>query len=77
MRRHAPAVLGATPGSAQVVAGWVVRLKTPFDRNQYPSAASEALKLAVRAELDELWGRVAQGGWRLPEVAAAPTKVAP
>jgi ribonuclease P protein component len=71
LRRHAPAVFGATPASGQVVDGWVVRLKTPFDRSQYPSAASEALKLAVRQELDELWGRMAQGGWRLPEALPA------
>ncbi len=90
LRRHAPAVLGATPASAQAVNGWVVRLKTPFDRQQYPSAASDALKLAVRQELDELWGKLAQGGWRLPEVtrpapvardgtalASAPTPGAP
>ncbi|MEY2842910.1 MAG: hypothetical protein RI920_947 [Pseudomonadota bacterium] len=76
LRRHAPAVFGATPASGQVVDGWVVRLKTPFDRTQYPSAASEALKLAVRQELDELWGRMAQGGWRLPEtVSAKPANV--
>jgi ribonuclease P protein component len=67
LRRHADAVVQATPATAQTVSGWVVRLRSPFDRQQYPSAASEALKLAVRQEMDELWARVARGGWRLPE----------
>ncbi len=77
LRRHAPAVFGATPASGQVVDAWVVRLKTPFDRSQYPSAASEALKLAVRQELDELWGRMTQGGWRLPEAVTVSATPAP
>lgn len=41
--------------------GWVLRLRAPFDRQQYPSAASEALSRAVRQELDELWGRLLKG----------------
>lgn len=34
---------------------WVVRLRTAFDRKQFPSAASDALRLAARAELDALF----------------------
>jgi len=33
---------------------WVVRLRAPFDRKQFPSAASDALRAAARAELDQL-----------------------
>lgn len=36
---------------------WVVRLRAPFDRAQYPSAASVALQKVVRAELDGLMVR--------------------
>lgn len=59
LRRHAPAVLASGRFGAGV-SGWVIRLKAPFDRQQYPSAASEALNLAVRQELDELWTRLIQ-----------------
>ena len=38
---------------------WVVRLKAPFDKSDYPSAASTALMSAVREELAAL---VMQGG---------------
>lgn len=57
LRRHAEAVC-ACPAYAEGVDGWVLRLKTPFDRQQFPSAASEALSAAVRTELDELWRQV-------------------
>jgi ribonuclease P protein component len=41
--------------AADMPAGvWVVRLRAAFDRQQFPSAASQALKAAVRAELDAL-----------------------
>jgi ribonuclease P protein component len=33
---------------------WVVRLRLPFDRKQFPSASSDALRSAARAELLEL-----------------------
>jgi ribonuclease P protein component len=33
---------------------WVVRLRAPFDRKQYPSASSDALRTAARAELQGL-----------------------
>jgi ribonuclease P protein component len=38
---------------------WVVRLRAPFDTKQFPSAASTALKQAVRTELDAVLGRAA------------------
>jgi ribonuclease P protein component len=34
---------------------WIVRLRAPFDRTRYPSAASLALRRAARDELDELF----------------------
>lgn len=36
----------------------VVRLRASFDRRQFVSASSEALKHAVRQELSQLFGRV-------------------
>jgi ribonuclease P protein component len=36
----------------------VVRLRAGFDRSQFVSATSEALKSAVRAELQQLFSRV-------------------
>ena len=38
---------------------WVVRLRAPFARQQFPSASSVALRQAARAELDALVDRVA------------------
>lgn len=56
-RRHAPRVQAAGRHVSDVD-GWVVRLRAPFDRKLFPSAASEALSTAVRLELDELWSRL-------------------
>lgn len=50
VERHAA---GLAPGL------WVVRLRAPFDRTAFPSAASEALRHAVRVELDRLLARAA------------------
>lgn len=36
---------------------WLVRLKAPFVPAQFPSAASDALRRAARAELDALLAR--------------------
>jgi ribonuclease P protein component len=33
---------------------WVIRLRAPFDRSVFPSAASDALKCAARDELEQL-----------------------
>ena len=40
---------------------WVVRQRSPFDPTQFPSAASDALKDAARAELRALFERAARG----------------
>ena len=37
---------------------WVLRLRAPIDTRQFPSAASDALRAAVRAELEKLLGRI-------------------
>jgi len=42
------AATGMPPGM------WVVRLRSPFDRQKFPSAASDALRQAARAELAQL-----------------------
>jgi ribonuclease P protein component len=39
---------------------WVVRLRAPFDKVQFPSAASSVLQVAARTELDQLLARAAQ-----------------
>ena len=39
---------------------WVVRLRAPFDRSQFVSAASDALRRAARAELQQLLASAAQ-----------------
>ncbi len=39
-------------------AAWVIRLRSEFSRKQFVSATSEPLKRAVRAELEQLLGRV-------------------
>lgn len=45
------AAAGMPPGM------WVVRLRSPFDRQKFPSAASDALRRAARAELAQLLDR--------------------
>ena len=40
---------------------WVVRQRQPFDVKQFPSAASDALKQAARAELRALFERAVRG----------------
>jgi ribonuclease P protein component len=41
-------------------AAHVVRLRSAFDRAKFPSASSEALKQAVRGELQQLFARATQ-----------------
>ncbi len=41
----------------QSPAAYVVRLRTAFDRRQFVSATSDALRRAVRAELEQLFAR--------------------
>ncbi len=33
---------------------WVVRLRSPIDRRAFPSAASDALRATLRAELEQM-----------------------
>lgn len=54
--------LGAELLTAPPAAAFVVRLRLGFDKKQYPSAWSEPLRLAVRAELQQLLARA--GGRR-------------
>ena len=61
--------VGATFEGHLPQAAHVVRLRTAFDRKQFVSATSDALKVAVRAELTLLMDRVA--------VKSAPAEVAP
>ena len=39
---------------------WVVRLRAPFDKATFPSAASDALKLCARDELEGLLAAASQ-----------------
>lgn len=39
---------------------WLVRLRAPFTRDQYPAAASDALSRAARVELDTAFARAAR-----------------
>jgi ribonuclease P protein component len=72
LHRHSAAVLA---DGRHHVDGWVLRLRAPFDRQQFPSAASDALKAAVRQELDELWLRLiapsSKGGRMSPGLPGA------
>jgi ribonuclease P protein component len=46
---------------AQLKAGlWVIRLRSPFDPRRFHSAASVELRLAMRQELDRLFGELPQ-----------------
>ncbi|CAH0350749.1 ribonuclease P protein component [Aquabacterium sp. CECT 9606] len=53
--RHAPMVAATAWAQQHPADAWVLRLRAPFDRQQFPSAASEALSRVVRLELDTLW----------------------
>jgi len=52
--------VGAAHEGQLAQAAHVVRLRCPFDRKQYVSATSDALKQAVRAELLQLFGHTAR-----------------
>lgn len=51
LQRHASGLPGGL---------WLVRLRGPFAPQQFPSAASDALREAARAELDQLLARIAR-----------------
>lgn len=64
LKRQIRAVVGRQPGLPGGL--WVVRLRAPFDRLQFVSAASEALRRAACAELVALLAdaALAEGGVR-------------
>lgn len=78
LRRHAPAVR-ADGRYGDEIDGWVVRLRAPFDRQQFPSAASAPLQTLVRQELDELWSRLtaARSVVHKPEKATSKSAATP
>ena len=51
---------------------WVLRLKAPFDKQQFPSAASAALRASARAELTQLVRRAALTLITAPTVVPVP-----
>jgi ribonuclease P protein component len=57
-------------GGALPLGLWVMRLRAPFDPRQFPSATSDALRIAARTELRGLIDRAAGGG----AVPAAPAR---
>ncbi|ANH70857.1 hypothetical protein ABE85_23265 [Mitsuaria sp. 7] len=65
LKRQIRAVFGDLPELPPGL--WVVRLRMPFDRKQFPSASSEALRAVARAELLQLTRKLA----RPPASAAA------
>ena len=52
LKRQIRAVFGELPELPPGL--WVVRLRMPFDRKQFPSASSDALRAVARAELLQL-----------------------
>lgn len=52
LKRQIRAVFGELPDLPPGL--WVVRLRMPFDRKQFPSASSDALRAAARTELRQL-----------------------
>jgi ribonuclease P protein component len=71
MGRHLP---GLSPGLPPGL--WLVRLRQPFDRRQFVSAASERLRDALRAELELLFARAAFTSARAIVAAAVPIALA-
>ncbi len=60
LKRQIRAAVGERASS--LAAGiWVVRLRAPFDKAVYPSAASEPLRRAARTELQQLLIRAVAG----------------
>lgn len=53
------------------VAAHVVRLRAAFDRSRFPSATSDALKAAVRGELQQLFQRADGNAGERPAARAA------
>lgn len=55
---------GERHAAALDVGMWVVRLRAPFDKTVFPSAASAALRLLARDELETLFRAVVAGSTR-------------
>ena len=53
LKRQIRSVIGAR-AEALVGGLWVVRLRAPFDKARFPSAASDALRVCAREELERL-----------------------
>jgi ribonuclease P protein component len=60
LKRQIRAAFAERPGMPPGL--WVVRLRSPFDRQKFPSAASDALRAAARAELAQLLDRAMKFG---------------
>jgi ribonuclease P protein component len=84
-KRHARRSVTRTQVKTQIRAGirrhlgdlvagdWVVRLRAPIDRKQFPSARSEALAVLLHAEIDTLLGDAAR---RARRALSGPDKAA-
>lgn len=60
LKRQMRTAMAEQAVALQLPAGlWVLRLKSPFDRQQFVSAASDALRASARAELATLLQRAA------------------
>ncbi|MBP6898433.1 MAG: ribonuclease P protein component [Burkholderiaceae bacterium] len=60
LKRQMRVAMAEQAAALQLPAGlWVLRLKSPFDRQQFVSAASDALRASARAELLTLLQRAA------------------
>jgi ribonuclease P protein component len=69
MRRQMRACM-ALHGAGLPVGDWVLRLRKPYDRKQFPSARSEALAASVRQELQQLFERVGRQARRVASASA-------
>ena len=62
LRLEVATAVGALAGGLAAGCAYVVRLRSGFARAEFPSAASDALKRAVRAELMLLFSRAGVAG---------------
>jgi ribonuclease P protein component len=69
LKRQIRAAFAERPGLPPGL--WVVRLRSPFDRQQFPSAASDALRRVARAELAQLLDRALRPARPAPAGGAA------
>ncbi|MDT9002338.1 ribonuclease P protein component [Paucibacter sp. APW11] len=71
LKRQIRAVFDGVEAQGLPAGLWVVRLRSPFDRKQFLSASSDALRAAARAELMQLVAKLTR-----PSRAAAPAAAA-